>query len=204
MRRLTPLATLFLLSIPAIAARRVALLTEGELAPPALHGLAKLEDALHAKGFDISDSAAQADYVILAGIGPSAVTQEWKAPLPAGREALTIWRGRYQNKPAISLRGGDARGLMYAALDTADRVDWSSQRPLPICPRHHREALSRRTRHLDVHHAARLLREPPLRRDPLEALLRHRWPPTASTASSSSSATKTAASWRPAIPTSST
>src|SRR5439155_11195757 len=62
-------------------------------------------------------------------IGPSAVSQEWKAPVPPGREALTIWRGRYQNKPALSLRGRDARGLMYAALDTADRVAWSSADP---------------------------------------------------------------------------
>ena len=49
--------------------------------------------------------------------------------MPAGREALTIWRGRYQNKPAIALRGADARGLMYAALDTADRIAWSSADP---------------------------------------------------------------------------
>ena len=129
MRRLAPLAALFLLAIPAMAARHVALLTEGELAPPALHGLAKLKDALRAKGFDVSTSAAQADYVIFAGIGPSAASQEWKAPVPSGREALTISRGRYRNKPAISLRGGDARGLMYAALDTADRIAWSSTDP---------------------------------------------------------------------------
>ncbi len=129
MRRLAPLAALFLLAIPAMAARQVALLTEGELAPPAMHGLAKLKDALRAKGFDVSTSAAQADYVIFAGIGPSAASQEWKAPVPSGREALTISRGRYRNKPAISLRGGDARGLMYAALDTADRIAWSSTDP---------------------------------------------------------------------------
>ena len=129
MRRLAPIATLFLLSLPAIAARQIALITDGELAPPARHGLAKLQEALRAKGFEIAASAAQADYVILAGIGPSATLQEWKAPVPAGREALTIWRGRYRNKPAIALRGGDARGLMYAALDTADRIAWSSADP---------------------------------------------------------------------------
>jgi hypothetical protein len=112
-----------------MAARQVALLTDGELTPPARHGLSKLQDALRAKGFDISNSAAHADYVIFAGIGPSTASQEWKAPVPAGPEAITVWRGRYQNKPAISLRGGDARGLMYAALDTADRIAWSSTDP---------------------------------------------------------------------------
>jgi hypothetical protein len=129
MRRLAPIAIAFLLCLPASAARQVAVLTEGELAPPAQHGLAKLQDVLRGKGFEISTSPAQAEYVILAGTGPSATAQEWKAPTPAGREALTIWKGRYQSKPAISLRGSDARGLMYAALDTADRIAWSSSDP---------------------------------------------------------------------------
>src|ERR1039457_6141497 len=125
MRRLAPVAALFLLALPAMAAHRVALVTDGELAPPARHGLAKLQEALRAKGFDVVASAAQADYVILAGTGPTAILREFQAPVPAGREALTIWRGRYRDKPAIALRGSDARGLMYAALDTAERIGWS-------------------------------------------------------------------------------
>ena len=129
MRRLAPIAALFLLALPAMAARQIALVTEGELAPPARHGLAKLQEALRAKGFDVAASAAQADYVILAGTGASATLREWEAPAPSGRESLTIWRGRYRNKPAIALRGGDARGLMYAALDTAERIAWSSADP---------------------------------------------------------------------------
>jgi hypothetical protein len=131
MRRLVPIVALFLLALPAMAARQVALVTEGEIAPPARHGLAKLRDALRAKGFDIAETAAHADYVIFAGtgIGASDTLQQWKAPAPAGREALTIWRGRYLGKPAIALSGGDASGLMYAALDTADRIAWSSTDP---------------------------------------------------------------------------
>ena len=46
-----------------------------------------------------------------------------------GREALTIRRGRYRNKPSIALAGGDARGLMYAALDAAERISWSADDP---------------------------------------------------------------------------
>jgi hypothetical protein len=129
MRRFAPVAALFLLALPAMAARQVALVIDGELAQPARHGLAKLQEALRAKGFDVTASAAQADYVILAGTGASATLQQWKAPAPAGRESLTIWRGRYRNQPAIALRGGDARGLMYAALDTADRIAWSTADP---------------------------------------------------------------------------
>src|ERR1035441_5153973 len=122
MRRLRAIVALFLLALPAMAARQVAVVTEGELAPPARHGLAKLRDALRAKGFEFADSAAHAEYVILAGIGASDTLQQWKAPVPAGREALTIWRGRYLGKPAIALSGGDASGLMYAALDTPHRL----------------------------------------------------------------------------------
>src|ERR1035437_1510582 len=129
MRRFAPVAALFLLALPAMAARQVALVIDGELAQPARHGLAKLQEALRAKGFDVTASAAQAGYVILAGTGASATLQQWKAPAPAGRESLTIWRGRYRSKPAIALRGGDARGLMYAALDTADRIAWSTADP---------------------------------------------------------------------------
>src|ERR1035441_3372324 len=113
MRRFAPVAALFLLALPAMATRQVALVTEGELALPARHGLAKLREALLAKGFDVTDAAAHADYVILAGIGASDPLHQWKAPVPAGREALTIWRGRYLDKPAIALCGGDASGLMY-------------------------------------------------------------------------------------------
>jgi hypothetical protein len=129
MRRLALIATLFLFAFPAMAARQFALVTDGELAPAARHGLAKLQEALRAKGFDAAATASQADYVILAGIGASATLQDWKAPAPSGRESLTIWRGRYRNKPAIALRGGDSRGLMYAALDTAERIAWSSADP---------------------------------------------------------------------------
>src|ERR1035441_995016 len=129
MRRLAPVAALFLLALPAMAARRVALVTDGELAPPARHGLAKLQEALRARGVAVMASAAQADYVILAGAGPSPTLPGWNVPAPPGRESLTIWRGRYRNKPALALRGGDARGLMYAALDTAERIAWSSNDP---------------------------------------------------------------------------
>src|ERR1017187_2815911 len=129
MRRFAPVAALFLLALPAMAARQAALVTDGELAEPARHGLAKLQEALRARGFDGTASAAPTDYVILAATGASATLQQWKAPAAAGRESLTIWRGRYRNKPAIALRGGDARGLMYAALDTAERIAWSIADP---------------------------------------------------------------------------
>ena len=60
-------------------------------------------------------------------VPPRMSLREWKAPLPDGAEALTVWRGNYQGKPAVILCGADARGLMYAALDVADRVGWARE-----------------------------------------------------------------------------
>jgi hypothetical protein len=49
-----------------------------------------------------------------------------KAAVPAEGEAVAIRTGaRYQRKPAIVLAGGDGAGLMYAALDLADRIGWA-------------------------------------------------------------------------------
>jgi hypothetical protein len=100
-----------------MAARQVAVIAQSSLPAPAGHGITKLEDALQAKGFSVTHSAETADYVIQAGISP------------LGREALTIRRGSYRNKPSVALSGGDARGLMYAALDTAERISWSAGDP---------------------------------------------------------------------------
>jgi hypothetical protein len=99
-------------------ARSVAIVLTGDVPSPATHGLTTLKDALRKKGFDVADSAAgTADYFVLAGIGSTP-----EAPVPAGPEALAVRRGKHLGKPAIVLRGSDARGLMYAALDTAERV----------------------------------------------------------------------------------
>ena len=119
-----------LAAIPAAAAQ-IALITDGEPPPPAEHGIVKLREALRAKGVTVTDSAAVADRVILAGLSRSdsdvvKTLRSWNAPVPSGPESLTVWRGDYKGKPAVVLCGADARGLMYAALDTADRLAWSA------------------------------------------------------------------------------
>ncbi len=107
-------ALIFLLAMPTLAARSVAIVTEGQLDAPAKHGLAKLEQALRDKGFAIVPNG-KADFIINAGLG-----------LTNGPEALSIKRQKLQGKSVVTLRGSDARGLMYAALDTAERISWSS------------------------------------------------------------------------------
>ncbi len=121
---------LLLLCAPALAAQKVAVITDGAIIPPAAHGLAKLEQSLRAKGYELADPAG-ADYLILAGVrSPNGeITKALnglKAPLPDGPEALTIHRANYRGKPAVFLCGADAQGLMYAALDTAERISWTT------------------------------------------------------------------------------
>lgn len=104
-------------ALPAVT-KSVLFIADAALPAPARHGVAALEDALRAKQIAISDDPTQlasADVVILARVS-------------GGKpQAVTIRKGsRYRNKPAILLEGGDGAGLMYAALDTADRIGWSS------------------------------------------------------------------------------
>jgi hypothetical protein len=103
--------------LPASAALQVAIVAEGRLAPPARYGIGKLEQALTAKGLTVLHAhpgeAVRADIYVVAGLGKGAP------------QSLTIRRSTYQGKPSVMLSGGDARGLMYAALDTADRTGWS-------------------------------------------------------------------------------
>jgi len=118
------------LAVPASASQQVSVIRDGAIASPAAHGIVKLEQALRAKGYGVTGSAG-ADYGILAGVKSSAVEitkalKDMKAPLPEGAEALVVSRGVYRGKPAVYLCGADARGLMYAALDTAERIGWST------------------------------------------------------------------------------
>lgn len=120
--------------VPAGAVKKVAVIADAALDEPARHGVRKLEEALRAKGVAVSEGEGQlsgSDLVLLVGLGTgsgpaAAALAEMKVPAPRGVEALTIRIGaRYQGKPAIVLTGSDGAGLMYAALDLADRVGWT-------------------------------------------------------------------------------
>lgn len=130
------LVAFLLIWLPVTAAHTVAVITDGEPASPASHGMLKLEEALRAKSFDVTHSAAAADYVIVAGTASDKtvvdVLKTWHAPLPVGTEALTIWRGQYKGKPTAALCGDGKVALMYAALDTADRISWGAPGDDPL------------------------------------------------------------------------
>jgi hypothetical protein len=80
-RRSVTLGALLLFALPAWAGQ-VAILTDANPAAPAQHGLQKLDESLRANGFTVVNSAAQADYVILAGSPALAALKSWKAPCP--------------------------------------------------------------------------------------------------------------------------
>ncbi len=111
-----------------MAAPRVALVVDGRLDAPAAYGLERLGESLRARGVPVERGGSNADLAVLAGLASAprvaAALRAAGTPLPAGPQALAVRRTKFQGKPAILLCGSDARGLMYAALDTAARVSW--------------------------------------------------------------------------------
>jgi len=104
--------------------REVGIVLSGPLETPARFGISKLEQALTAKGFAIDHpgpaAPVRSGFYILASV-------EKGTP-----QSLSIRRSLYKGKPAVILSGGDARGLMYAALDLADRVRWNTNTADPF------------------------------------------------------------------------
>jgi hypothetical protein len=98
--------------MPAWAAHEVALVVEGQPGPAARYGLERLERSLTSKGFTVSrpqpGTPSSPDYVVVARTDNG------------GPQSLSVRRAPYQGKTALVLTGGDARGLMYAALETAE------------------------------------------------------------------------------------
>ena len=123
-----------IVSFSFTAPGQVALVLDKELEGPALHGLMKLEQALRSKGHIVEQTdevvSVKADYLIMAGVsvndGPAAKTLKvGNVPMPDGPEALVVQKMEIHGFPTLVLCGSDGVGLMYAALDAADRISWS-------------------------------------------------------------------------------
>lgn len=104
----------------------VAVVPPAGLQQPAAYGVERLRAALRQKGLEVTDGRgiAKAAFVVLAGSDCGGMA--------GGPESLSIRATRQSGKPAVSLCGGGARGLMYAALDTADRIRWSTDARNPF------------------------------------------------------------------------
>lgn len=119
-------------TVPLAAAAQVELVSDAALDAAARHGLEKLEQVFVAKGLQVKKTVSAgggADYLVVAGLcaapGIAARTlREWHIVPPATPEALVIHKGTVQGTPALALCGADSRGLMYAALDAAERISW--------------------------------------------------------------------------------
>ena len=110
-------------------------------AAPVIYSLNKLTDALQAKNIPFEKvgtiEEAKGRTIIVAGLssGDGTAAQLLKSgnhSVPEGSEALTIWKTTWQKKPAWIISGSDDRGLMYALLDVATRVGWSTRPGSPM------------------------------------------------------------------------
>jgi hypothetical protein len=119
----------------------VSIVADNRPGPPVAHGLDKLTSALRDKGVSFEKVAsldkAGGKFIIIAGLaagdGPAArLLKDEKVPLPKGPEALVIHKSGWTANPAWVIAGADDRGLMYAALDVADRIGWAEDRDSPL------------------------------------------------------------------------
>ncbi len=115
--------------------RAVSLVVDQPLGRAARHGMARLQSALQVKGWIeqsvASLDAAAGEIVVVAGTVPGngaalRTLLETGGAAPPAAEALAVRNTAWRGKPMLILCGADDRGLMYAALDTAERVGWST------------------------------------------------------------------------------
>jgi len=100
---------------------------------PARYGLEKLREALEERGLRVErvDRLEQADaaHVVVAGLsGNPSIADPVAHPgfeKPVKAESLAIRQIRTGDRRTVVLCGADAVGLMYAALDTAERIGWA-------------------------------------------------------------------------------
>lgn len=97
-------------------AARVAIVVDGRLPQPAQHGVEELQSTVTAKGHTVVAGSADAYIVIRTSAGGA-----------GGAEAYRLERTVRDGKPAVTLSAGGPRGLMYAALDVAERIGWTPQ-----------------------------------------------------------------------------
>ena len=106
-----------------IAATSVTLVVDPSAGPPARHGVAAVKAALERKHFIVRDSKKATNGLAL----EATIDQSLGAP-----ESLKI----IATKGLLRVTGADDRGLMYALLDIANRIDWSTNAADPFAEVH--------------------------------------------------------------------
>ncbi|HEY1946916.1 MAG TPA: hypothetical protein VGG97_07920 [Bryobacteraceae bacterium] len=104
-------------------------------APPAQWAMKELEDSLAARGVKMlrcqTPAQAKANRLCIVAAGSMAPTavqifKQTGATVSATPESLGLIPGKLENKPVLLACGYDARALVYAVLELADRVQNSS------------------------------------------------------------------------------
>jgi hypothetical protein len=119
----------------------VSLVTDAAPSAPASHGAGKLLLALQDKKISVQQAdsldGATGKMLVIAGVvgkhGPvETLLKASNHPLPQSPEGLVIFKTDYHGRPAWVIAGSDDRGLMYAELDIADRIGWSTKPGSPF------------------------------------------------------------------------
>lgn len=125
---------LFIIASTTKAQEEVRVVASKALEGPAAHGVEELAETMAGHGIDVSIAAnvdsADGSHVIVAGLAsePSiaALVESCGLDLPEHPEALAVGRVKDGESETVVLCGGGPSGLMYAALDVADRISWAA------------------------------------------------------------------------------
>lgn len=120
---------LVIFNLPAQAGE-VRIQVRQDLDAPAYHGINKLVEALQNSGMEVTQTApgasSDARYVIQAGLASdphiAGAIADGGLEIPHAAEALAILVLPGTDQTRVVLAGSDATGLMYAALDAAQRI----------------------------------------------------------------------------------
>ncbi len=123
-----------LLASTAFGQETLQVVAVGKLQGPAAHGMKKLSEAIAARNIGLTTvdrlDQANSGRRIVAGLASQpAVAKLITAgglPLPEQPEALAIRRIEKGDRTTVVICGADPVGLMYAALDTAERIGWAA------------------------------------------------------------------------------
>jgi hypothetical protein len=125
----------------AAVAPTVSLVVGDSTAKPTEHGVGKLKLALQQKGVSLEEAAsfrsANGDAVVVAGLtsGPGEAARlisELRFAPNTEPESFLIRKFKRDGKTVVLVAGVDARGLMYALLDVAERVGWAKSAGQPF------------------------------------------------------------------------
>ena len=73
-------------------------------------------------------AALASDHQMFSGDG----FQTFLSSVPTNSESLAIKKLDYKGKPLLAIAGSDSTGLMYAELDVAARIGWSTNADAPL------------------------------------------------------------------------